>query len=121
MTDNEAVRWNDDCATELDGVGETETDRVAEDGAIRNTEEDSGGDTVTGSSADIDDDRGKNLDAFGDTETDAEFTIGTVTDFDLKSDTGNDVVSNDVAKSDTCADPDSCSDMDFDGDIDDSP
>ena len=42
-------------------------------------------------------------------------------DFDAKSDPGKDVVSNDVAESDTCTDPDGCSDMDFEGDIDDSP
>ena len=108
MYDDEAVRWNDDCVSEKDGVGKTETGRAAEDGAERNIAEDVGGDTVTGSSADIDDDRGKNLNADGDTETDPEFTIGSV-------------FSNDVAESDTCTDPESCSDVDFDGDIDDSP
>ena len=121
VTDDEAVRWNDDFVPEKDGVGKTESDRAAEDGAKRKIEEDVGGDTVTGSSVDIDDDRGKNLDAVGDTETDAEFTIGSVTDFDATSDPGKYVFSNDVAESDTCTDPDSCSDIDFEGDIDDSP
>ena len=82
---------------------------------------DAGGATVIGSSADNGDDRGKNLDAVFGTETDAEFTIGSVTDFDTKSDPGKDVVSSDVSEKDTCTDPDSCSDMDFEGDIDDSP
>ena len=121
VTDDEAVRWNDDCVTEKDGVDETETDCAAEDCAERNTEVDAGGDTVIGSSADDDDDRGKNLDAVFDTETDAEFTIGSVTDFDATSDPGKYVFSNDVAASDTCTDPESCSDIDFEGDIDDSP
>ena len=70
---------------------------------------------------DINDDRGKNVDAVGDTETDAEFTIGSVTDFDAESDPGKYVFSNDVAESDTCTDPESCSDIVFEGDIDDSP
>ena len=111
MTDDEVVRWNDDCVSEKDGVDKTETDSAAEDCA----------ETVTGNSADIFGDRGKNLDAVGDTETDAEFTIGSVTDFDAKTDPGKDVVNNDVSKSDTCTEPDSCFDMDFEGDIDDSP
>ena len=111
VTDDEAVRWNDDCVTEKDGVDETETDCAAEDCA----------ETVTGNNADIGGDRGKNLDTVGDTETDADFTIGSVMDFDAKSDPGKDVFSNDVAEKDTWTDPDSCSDMDFEGDIDDSP
>ena len=121
MYDDEAVRWNDDCVSEKDGIGKTETDRAAEDGAERNIEEDVGDDTVTGNSADVDDNRGKNLDAVGDTETDTEFTIGSVVDFDAKSAPRKYVVSSDVAESDTCTDPESCSDTDFEGDIDDSP
>ena len=119
MTDDEAFRWNDDCVSEKDGVGKTETDSASEDCAEKNTVEDAGGDTVIGSSADNDDDRGKNLDAVGDTETDAEFTIGSVTDFDTKGEPRKDVVSSDTAESDTCADPDSCSDINFEGNIDD--
>ena len=120
MTDDEAVRWNDDCVSEKDGVGKTETDRAAEDCAERNTDEDAGGDTVIGSSADNDDNRGKNLDAVFDTESDAEFPIGSVTDFDTKSDPRKDVVSSDTAESDTCTDPDGFSDIEFEGNIDDS-
>ena len=120
VTDDEAVRWNDDCVSEKDGVGKTETDSASEDCAEKNTDEDAGGDTVIGSSADNDDDRGKNLDAVGDTESDAEFTIGSVTDVDTKGDPRKDVVSSDTAEMATCTDPDSCSDINFEGNIDDS-